>query len=335
MLMVVGGRARRPGRPGGHARAGRWRAARVAAFLIVLFGATVVPLALEVVWRSEGNAALHVQPEVVVVEQAGVRAAHGEGPVPGGRPQRSHPHPPEDRARLRAVLPLPPGHGGLRPLEHERQQGGGPADRCPDPVPGLHRLVALLALSRLRPPTDARSAPSRCSACCPRRPSPGHRGGRHAGGGPHAAGAGRAPAPATGPGRTGPGGGIVPQVHRLAAGPTGPVGASPTSTGAGPSGATCSASARCTVPVVGPGGPAEPLRLHRQRDPVPVRSGRGVITGGQRHARPHLRRPLPGGAPALRGRGRPGGGAVLDPPPDPTTSPRRSRRPPPSPDGSC
>ena len=52
----------------------------MAAFLIVLFGATVVPLALEVVWRSEGNASLHVQPEVVVVEQAGARAAHGKDP---------------------------------------------------------------------------------------------------------------------------------------------------------------------------------------------------------------------------------------------------------------
>jgi hypothetical protein len=58
----------------------RWRVLRVVAFLIVLFGATVVPLALEVVWASEGNAALHVQPEVLVVEQAGVRAAHGQDP---------------------------------------------------------------------------------------------------------------------------------------------------------------------------------------------------------------------------------------------------------------
>ena len=58
----------------------RWNWARVVAFVIVLFGATVVPLALEVVWRSEGNAALHVQPEVMVVEQAGVRAAHGKDP---------------------------------------------------------------------------------------------------------------------------------------------------------------------------------------------------------------------------------------------------------------
>ena len=57
-----------------------WRAARLAAFLIVLLGATVVPLALEVIWASEGNAALHVQPEVLVVERAGVRAAHGQDP---------------------------------------------------------------------------------------------------------------------------------------------------------------------------------------------------------------------------------------------------------------
>jgi hypothetical protein len=58
----------------------RWRTARVVALLIVFFGATAVPLALEVVWASEGNAALHVQPEVLVVERAGIRAAHGQDP---------------------------------------------------------------------------------------------------------------------------------------------------------------------------------------------------------------------------------------------------------------
>jgi hypothetical protein len=57
-----------------------WRAARLVAFAIVLLGATVVPLALEVTWASEGNAALHVQPEVLVVERAGSRAAHGHDP---------------------------------------------------------------------------------------------------------------------------------------------------------------------------------------------------------------------------------------------------------------
>jgi hypothetical protein len=58
----------------------RRRAARLAAFAIVLLGATVVPLALEVVWASEGNTALHVQPEVQVVERAGIRAVHGNDP---------------------------------------------------------------------------------------------------------------------------------------------------------------------------------------------------------------------------------------------------------------
>ena len=72
-----GGRHRRPGSVTGGRR---WKVARVVAFLIVLFGATIVPLAMEVIWRSEGNAALHVQPEVLVVEQAGDRAAHGRDP---------------------------------------------------------------------------------------------------------------------------------------------------------------------------------------------------------------------------------------------------------------
>jgi len=64
----------------GRTDARRVKALRVLAFLIVLFGATVLPLSMEVIWRSEGNAALHVQPEVVVVEQAGARAAQGKDP---------------------------------------------------------------------------------------------------------------------------------------------------------------------------------------------------------------------------------------------------------------
>jgi len=56
------------------------RTARIAAFVIVLAGATVVPLTMEVIWRYEGNAALHVQPEVIVVERAGVRVDAGKNP---------------------------------------------------------------------------------------------------------------------------------------------------------------------------------------------------------------------------------------------------------------
>jgi hypothetical protein len=66
----------------GPARPGRrpGRSLRVVALLLVLLGATVVPLALEVIWASEGNPSAHVQPEVLVVERAGVRAAHGDDP---------------------------------------------------------------------------------------------------------------------------------------------------------------------------------------------------------------------------------------------------------------
>lgn len=58
----------------------RWKVARIVACAVVLAGATVVPLTLEVIWGSEGNAAAHVQPEVVVVERAGVRVDRGQDP---------------------------------------------------------------------------------------------------------------------------------------------------------------------------------------------------------------------------------------------------------------
>lgn len=66
----------RAARPGGST----WSAARVAVFVFVLIGATILPLSLEVVWRSEGNASAHVQPETSVVEQAAHRLARGEDP---------------------------------------------------------------------------------------------------------------------------------------------------------------------------------------------------------------------------------------------------------------
>ncbi len=54
-----------------------WSAIRIWVFVFVLGGATLLPLTLEVAWRSEGNAAVHVQPEVVNVEEAGHRLADG------------------------------------------------------------------------------------------------------------------------------------------------------------------------------------------------------------------------------------------------------------------
>jgi hypothetical protein len=58
----------------------RWSTTRIVLFLAVLLGATLIPLSLEVAWRSDGNASAHVQPEVPVVEQAARRATHGLDP---------------------------------------------------------------------------------------------------------------------------------------------------------------------------------------------------------------------------------------------------------------
>ena len=64
----------------GTGRPRRWQAARIGACVVVLAGATIVPLTMEVIWRSEGDAAAHVQPEVLVVERAGVLADAGKDP---------------------------------------------------------------------------------------------------------------------------------------------------------------------------------------------------------------------------------------------------------------
>lgn len=57
-----------------------WGAARIWLFLFVLVGATLLPLSIEVALRGEGNPADHVQPEVLVIQQAAIRLAHGEDP---------------------------------------------------------------------------------------------------------------------------------------------------------------------------------------------------------------------------------------------------------------
>ena len=83
--MTVGWVRRRappPSRAGCPAEPGTGRAPRIGLFLFVLFGATLIPLSLEVAWRSDGNAAAHVQPEVAVVEQAAQRAGPRPRPVP-------------------------------------------------------------------------------------------------------------------------------------------------------------------------------------------------------------------------------------------------------------
>jgi hypothetical protein len=72
-----------------------WTTPRAVVFLVVLLGATLVPLSLEVLWRTDANGTTHVQPEVAVVERAGTAEAHLHNPY-----SRINPH---------AAVRVPPG----------------------------------------------------------------------------------------------------------------------------------------------------------------------------------------------------------------------------------
>ncbi|MGA2519497.1 MAG: glycosyltransferase family 87 protein [Acidimicrobiales bacterium] len=65
---------------GGNAPTWHWTGPRAAIFLVVLLGATLVPLSLEVLWRTDQGGTAHVQPEVAVVEGSGGKWAHGQDP---------------------------------------------------------------------------------------------------------------------------------------------------------------------------------------------------------------------------------------------------------------
>ena len=76
------------------ARSGRswhWTGTRTVIFLTVLVGATLLPLSLEVLWRSNAGGTTHVQPEAQVVEQAGERVAHRQDPYKLVGPSGTHP----------------------------------------------------------------------------------------------------------------------------------------------------------------------------------------------------------------------------------------------------
>lgn len=57
-----------------------WTTPRMVIFLLVLLGATLMPLSLEVLWRTDTGGTAHVQPEVTVVEASGGRVLHGQDP---------------------------------------------------------------------------------------------------------------------------------------------------------------------------------------------------------------------------------------------------------------
>ena len=82
-------RARR--RPADSVHTGwHWTTPRMVTFLVVLLGATLVPLSLEVAWRTDPGGNTHVQPEVAVVEDSGTRVAHGRDPYLLVDGNRSH-----------------------------------------------------------------------------------------------------------------------------------------------------------------------------------------------------------------------------------------------------
>jgi hypothetical protein len=56
------------------------KSARIAIALLVFVGATAVPLALEVLWRSDHDPGSHLQPEVNVIEKSGQAIAKGKDP---------------------------------------------------------------------------------------------------------------------------------------------------------------------------------------------------------------------------------------------------------------
>lgn len=132
-----------------------WRAARLVAFTVVLLGATVVPLALEVTWATHGDASLHVQPEVLVVERAGIRAAHGQDPYQvvdrNGRiliRQSAIPV-------YELYYPYLPGMVVFGFSSGSKVEARLTDARIQFLV--FTVVVALIALSRVRPPTDART----------------------------------------------------------------------------------------------------------------------------------------------------------------------------------
>jgi len=55
-----------------------WTTSRTVIFLVVFVGATLGPLALEVLWQTTSGGTAHVQPEALVVEGSGTRLAHGK-----------------------------------------------------------------------------------------------------------------------------------------------------------------------------------------------------------------------------------------------------------------
>ena len=78
--------------------------------VVLVIGAVLVPLGLELSWRAQGGPGEHAQPEVAVIERAGDRAANGLDPYLG-HPTSVGVPPTSDAARIdaHAFFPYLPG----------------------------------------------------------------------------------------------------------------------------------------------------------------------------------------------------------------------------------
>jgi len=130
-----------------------WTTPRAVIFLVVLLGATLMPLSLEVLWRTDTGGTAHVQPEVPVVEQAGKAFVDGRDPY--------------RRINPRAPIAAPPGlpaYDVYNPYLPLMSLFGGP--RSTDAPPRLTDarvafsvftiLVVVLAMALCRGPTGPR-----------------------------------------------------------------------------------------------------------------------------------------------------------------------------------
>ena len=93
-----------------------WTTSRAVIFLVVLLGATLIPLSLEVLWRTDTGGTAHVQPEVPVVERAGEAFVKGKDPYRLIKPQDHIKAPPGQPAYdvYNPYLPLMSLFGGAR-----------------------------------------------------------------------------------------------------------------------------------------------------------------------------------------------------------------------------
>ena len=130
-----------------------WTTPRAVTFLVVLLGATLMPLSLEVLWRTDTGGTAHVQPEVAVVERAGDAFVHGKDPY--------------SRIDPRAHIKAPPGQPAYdvyNPYLPLMSLFGGPRSTSASPRLTDARvafsvftiLVVVIALALCRGPTGPR-----------------------------------------------------------------------------------------------------------------------------------------------------------------------------------